>query len=151
MRKLYIVGTDPDRIGGFTEHKELAKLYKKQRKNAIMVKIKITEDVEKYMKCNEDMELSTYHGVVINNEEFTYFAEAWSQYTIEASMDLEEFLSDITIFKFTDKEKALIRPLIKVLLDYRHDMEHGIVDECEYEDAYYNYHAAIKYFIEHVL
>lgn len=148
---MYFFVSSDGEINAYTPNKEFAKLYKKQRKKKY---IKISDKKLKKMNplsLDQQAEISIYYDVAITEDEYDYFCSAWDQYIIESATDMEEFLSDLMVYKFTDKEKEKLKPLVKVLTTYRYQKQHGIIDECEDIDYYYNTHNALLYFIRNVL
>lgn len=145
----FFLSSDGDIIA-YTNIKDIAKLYKNQRKTKyVKISAKKLKKMNLHLELN--MELYIAYNIAITDDEFDYFSAAWNQYIIESTMDMEEFLSDLMVYKFTDKEKEKIKPLVRVLTTYRHQLKHGIIDECEDMDYFYNKHNALLYFVNHVL
>lgn len=151
-RAIYIASFDENSrsIDAFTYSKEIAKIFEKQR-NVPMMKIGKKKRKKVNLDIDEQSELMLLYDIAITSDEYDYFSSAWDQYLIDSSMDLEDFLSDLMLYKFTEEEKEKIKPLIEVLTRYRHQLSHGIIDECEEIDEFYNMRNALLYFVRNVL
>lgn len=148
--KVYLVGQSKDKVSAYTYDKCIAKMYKKQRKGYV-VKTNIKNVPKSLLEDSYTYELTVAYNYALTDAEFEYFSEAWIQWSNDAIRDIEDFIEEISLFKFSKKERALIAPLVKTLLGFRHDVIHDIVGDVEQYDEYYNYENVMKFFIERIL
>lgn len=150
--KIYLL-KHGDRDVVFTDSKPLAKLYKKQRspKDVSMVTVSKKKFPKDYLDREDHRRLQFYYEYAMTEDEYLYFEEAFNQWISDAAVDIDHFIMYITLMRFTKEESEILKPLMRILGEYKHDHDHGTLFEDICFEEYFDYGNAIKFFVEHSL
>lgn len=139
---------------GLLYSKKEAEAFIKQRKNASYIKVKCNKRLKKITK-KDDNELDLYQatppdkpgsiGILMRNDEVSYFSESFTQYQTELEFTLVNFLKYVKCIKFSNKEKQDMQELIEyveIVADYQNWYDES------YDDLFNEYEIS-KWFVRH--
>lgn len=157
MEKVYLFKDDFGEYAGWTDSKDMKNFLLQQRPNYDYIKVNKDEMIkEGYVYEEKEFFFNTYSDIIVNLHEEEFFIESFEQYKQDVFYTaLDDLAKHLELMKFTKKEKKVIDAYLKLMYDYKHAYEHGILDEEEYCDGdgnnVYKYNKLYRFFLSDVV